>query len=1028
MVVCRRMLMLGRPQINVPDMSCFTSIRRELMAFTGRTENRLILLFILISVALIWLSCRYTHLTGMDQPKFSQIDQFEAIYEQLITGYFHSIFHSFQAFLVVDFIWGLLLIILVGRYFKMYLFDGGSIKNKGIWRCWILFAAAAIAFHGYENVCYSSGIDNWLSIAILIRKLSYVITLFICPLFAYCYYESVEIWIQIWRFFKTSVISLLVIAIIGGMVTFLPQGATIMIDILERPINLVYSFFLINLLAILVSHYPRYIGIANDEQIRSRFNLCLGRFIPGVKFVFYRRVKGDGSTQIGSLESGQWDYLGMALLSIWAICLAYPVKNFIFPSLNMLYAWCTLYGFLIVYHKVRRRQKAAIRARIIHIGQKSSHAELDDIVCEIKCFNRLFHAYAGALIIGGLLTVLLMFKEILFWDLTLNFLIALLACLNVLVFVEFRLIRSFLKYEYPNRHNKRTFVDDYYKNGRYTGSYMNFHFQNRNDIRAFPFAKLLVRLSDNTFYVPVLIVSILLVLIVQFAINYWIGEIAHEFNPINILIAHLIFVYCITIHALKHWIFHRQNESDVHGPRMRSFYGYPIPVSKLISRLLPSVIILIIVILFLIRRENNAIHQLSTIPEASDVLCMDQFAMTFKENHPKGSTIYSIAADGGGLKANLWNMLVLDEIYRTRKDIWNNTLQLSGVSGGALGMGNFLAALYQESDDTKRDVLISRIGAANILAIDLAGIFVRDLVMGFTGHENDDRSHFAMKYYADVLGFEETAFRTNSYRGFWKKMYDKHNEHVPLLNINTSSTGFQQGYALSVAHKKELPASIDILDNGNNTLSYYNAVSTSNRFPFASPAARIDGVGYFVDGGYFENSGILAAEHIKRKLYQEHRLDTMCYNHVYLNIQNARSIWVRQFIEKNHEWVVRSGIKHTEEIGAILSTLINLDKHPESIKERLIQDRYDSLQTLALPHLIDLEDLRNEFQGEIMLTDSLMAKMNTNNRRIRQTICSSPPHSNPCPIVTPPLARLLSRPAVEYERILVKDVVRQLPK
>ncbi|MCH2225750.1 MAG: hypothetical protein MK066_13350, partial [Crocinitomicaceae bacterium] len=41
------------------------------------------------------------------------------------------------------------------------------------------------------------------------------------------------------------------------------------------------------------------------------------------------------------------------------------------------------------------------------------------------------------------------------------------------------------------------------------------------------------------------------------------------------------------------------------------------------------------------------------------------------------------------------------------------------------------------------------------------------------------------------------------------------------------------------------------------SIPFYQAVSTTNRFPIFSPVAKIKGAGHFIDAGAIDNSGIL---------------------------------------------------------------------------------------------------------------------------------------------------------------------------
>ena len=275
-----------------------------------------------------------------------------------------------------------------------------------------------------------------------------------------------------------------------------------------------------------------------------------------------------------------------------------------------------------------------------------------------------------------------------------------------------------------------------------------------------------------------------------------------------------------------------------------------------------------------------------------------------------------------------------------------------------------------------------------------------------------------------MLGMDEDQFRKTSFRCYWGDLYRKN--PIPLLNINSSSTSYKQGYALSVSHPKGfMPSAIDILDfEGDRSISYYNAVGTSNRFPFASPAAKIEGKGYFVDGGYFDNSGILAAQNIFEMGQTIQGFDSMNYKHVIINIRNGKSDWVRQFVK---EFEKRNGsileeIQKTEEIGAIVNTLANIDKHPEALRGKLEISTEERIRYIFMPHIISLDGICSEIGGEAKITKTLITAIRENNQVICTALREYEDYKlDQWGVVTPPLARLLAEPAVQYEKAMVES-------
>ena len=286
-----------------------------------------------------------------------------------------------------------------------------------------------------------------------------------------------------------------------------------------------------------------------------------------------------------------------------------------------------------------------------------------------------------------------------------------------------------------------------------------------------------------------------------------------------------------------------------------------------------------------------------------------------------------------------------------------------------------------------------------------------------------------MRAYQRALGLSES-MDNDTYRSYWQRLYHQSGDSIPMLVMNSTSTSHEQGYALSVTHgEEELPNNLDILSHGDGSLSYFNAVSTTNRFPIASPAARIKSKGYFVDGGYFENSGLqVAGDIFQRAIDLDTSFQQNNYDHQYLDIRNGRSDWARLFIEKfgmsRDELLFE--INETQDNIAILQALVSLDKKPELLREK--ENLYDNIDEnfIAMPYPLSLADLRSELKGEVEISKPLIDALKLNNDLIREAMeekdhRDGTNHLEKYGIVTPPLARLLGEPVVFYQRAMVES-------
>lgn len=103
-----------------------------------------------------------------------------------------------------------------------------------------------------------------------------------------------------------------------------------------------------------------------------------------------------------------------------------------------------------------------------------------------------------------------------------------------------------------------------------------------------------------------------------------------------------------------------------------------------------------------------------------------------------------------------------------------------------------------------------------------------------------------------------------SFQHYWAELFiektKEDNSFYPLILSNSSATHIQRGIASTVdfgdAFDTIFHDAIDILDHDEKSISYAYGASSSNRFPVFSPVAKIASKGHFLDGGYFENSGL----------------------------------------------------------------------------------------------------------------------------------------------------------------------------
>ncbi|HLP64730.1 hypothetical protein [Flavobacterium sp.] len=296
--------------------------------------------------------------------------------------------------------------------------------------------------------------------------------------------------------------------------------------------------------------------------------------------------------------------------------------------------------------------------------------------------------------------------------------------------------------------------------------------------------------------------------------------------------------------------------------------------------------------------------------------------------------VYLVIADGGASKSGYWVASVLSKMEETTesKDPFSNhLLSIAGASGGSVGNAVFYSLLKEKhikkhpvnySLETKNffkgDFLTYT--AARFLGPDLFRHFIPGIPM-------DDRAaalEEAMEQNPDspLLGsyFNRTIDSVYDYNG-----------RLPLFFINT--TNLDLGISGVISNIKITPYfsnRMDVLQevdsdvcekNRFSTIKLSTSVLLGARFPYVSPAGEINGK-YFVDGGYFDNSGggitLELVQYIKERI-EESQEDA-------LKATNGPRRWaLNQLLQKLQLKVlyISNGVPHNSNERNRLHPLIN---------------------------------------------------------------------------------------------------------
>ncbi|PCJ63945.1 MAG: hypothetical protein COA58_15045 [Bacteroidetes bacterium] len=757
------------------------------------------------------------------------------------------------------------------------------------------------------------------------------------------------------RFLKTCWVSLLIFSVVAVLLTLPFQSGELVIDLLQSPFNLGVFWVLMVCLSLVVSHYPDYLDIkrqergavklVNDANVNVQWTMSPSWSWFGI--LTFDRTPKNYYFLLPKDEQRVYRYykilkhaLGVLFLSSFYFIIFRTYTEVIGCSwtgngLGLCASILSIFIYLLMYK----------------LGKKKPNQK------------RMLILLTVLINVGLVLFVVLLYSSYVYgWSKQTFVLFILLNFLATVNYTLFRHLRTKAK-------NILGSVKDKARITRADSKY-NLFFKFLNFVVASIFDPV-VHMSDHKNFLKVQSLGGVLALLLLVASNIW----PLKFSPIVIILSILYTIYGLIIHPLKHRLYYQSKllkksvGSQVQelnwGKRMFGhFYLYAVPFLG----------IGLLLISYFTSISGNDLHTLEYVGEdKAELIDQNEFREMFKTSLEKSSdsNIYFIASYGGGLTANIWNNLILDSLDHYgpngKTSILNNTISLSGVSGGGMGQGVY-AAIQHNLRDRRAEVL-PKIDSlrGNFLSLDLAWMFGKDLIrelIDFPFDKKVDRAKKSLEIYQDIIG--EPKMSELSYRGYWS--YISKNSYFPMLITNSAGTHNVQGLATSVywnttEFSKVFPGSVDILatDRPDSSLKYIQALSTCNRFPLVSPAAKIEGVGHFVDGGYFENSGMLS----QYKLYQYLRSDTTWDSIfkdrtvVFVQIMNSTDDFLNDTIsiKKRQENILE--IDESGEFSAVISTGTEMQTLPYLVN-RLVKNMVsDSVKYthIALPYHISDEDI-----------------------------------------------------------------------
>ena len=224
--------------------------------------------------------------------------------------------------------------------------------------------------------------------------------------------------------------------------------------------------------------------------------------------------------------------------------------------------------------------------------------------------------------------------------------------------------------------------------------------------------------------------------------------------------------------------------------------------------------------------------------------------------------MFFVLADGGASRSGYWTAATLSKLEDTTGGKFSRHLFcLSGASGGSVGNGTFFALLHNRDSLLRCNKTFTQ-GSDEFLQSDfltytlarmLGPDFIRPLVGSMPIADRAAALEHAMEE-----GEKDNAFLHNVFKSPVSAMMPTASSNLPILCINV--TRMQDGRPSVISNIKAeesiFSKRVDILARlpQGKDMKLSTAVVMGARFPYISPAGRIDS-SYYVDGGYFDNSG-----------------------------------------------------------------------------------------------------------------------------------------------------------------------------
>ncbi len=232
-------------------------------------------------------------------------------------------------------------------------------------------------------------------------------------------------------------------------------------------------------------------------------------------------------------------------------------------------------------------------------------------------------------------------------------------------------------------------------------------------------------------------------------------------------------------------------------------------------------------------------------------------------------TIYLVSGQGGGSRAAAWFFMNMAAKEKEDRDFFKKVFSISTVSGSSVGAYMYLGAKYYHKEIKDIESVSTVLFTRNFLSSNFFGLLLGDGIDGIidkiikskNGFPKDRNFYFQkeeMKAFQDAFQIGPKDFFEQDY--FY--LYQDTSRRFPLFLINTTIVDKGTQGIFSPVTLEGISLARDLYKdfknddcNGNYNIPMTTCVNQSEAFPLASAYNFMDGVGRFIDGGLYENTG-----------------------------------------------------------------------------------------------------------------------------------------------------------------------------